>query len=238
MLNPLIEAIFEVRFLPKLNFATELLIAINQVFSDHLSIIHADGLQIPNDLKLQQNDFYYTPSYKINYSSFSLLVADGSIVILKNALDGQYEGWNIFKELPLQILNILKSKNPLDQIQRYSLKYTNLIRNDLSLNDLNFTLKIGETALQDDAKLALKTELHEDNFIIMTDIASHVELRNISDVTGKITDLNGTLLIIDVINNSGIQNPNDAEHEFIRVLDIIHDKVDSIYRTIYNKRGC
>lgn len=92
--------------------------------------------------------------------------------------------------------------------------------------------------MQDDAKLALKTELHEDNFIIMTDIASHVELRNISDVTGKITDLNGTLLIIDVINNSGIQNPNDAEHEFIRVLDIIHDKVDSIYRTIYNKRGC
>lgn len=235
--NPLVEVVFEVRFTPKGNFATELLIAINQVFKDHLSIIHTEGLQIPAEVKLQQHDFYYVPSYKINYPKFSLLVSDGSLVLLKNALDDQYEGWNEFRNIPVQILDILNTKNQLNNIHRYSLKYTNLIRDNLSIDDLNFSLKIGDKLLQKDAKLAFKTEVKEDNFIIMTDIASHVDLQNTSDVNGKVRRLSGTLFIIDIINNTGIQHLEKAKEEFTEVLEVIHSKVDQIYRTIYKKTG-
>ncbi|MDC4627426.1 TIGR04255 family protein, partial [Acinetobacter baumannii] len=57
--SPLIEVVFEVRFKPKNNFATELLIAINQLFGNHISVIHADGLQFPAEIKAQQPDLYY-----------------------------------------------------------------------------------------------------------------------------------------------------------------------------------
>ena len=72
--SPLIEVVFEVRFNPKSNFATELLIAINQNFGQALQIIHADGLHFPAEIKAQQQEFYYIPSYRVNYSSFSLLI--------------------------------------------------------------------------------------------------------------------------------------------------------------------
>jgi uncharacterized protein (TIGR04255 family) len=232
--SPLIEVVFEVRFKPRNNFATELLIAINQVFGDHLSIIHADGLQFPAELKAQQQEFYYVPSYKINYPLFSLLISDGSLVVLKNTLDSQYE-WCDFKKIPLQILDILKSKDKISEIHRFSLKYTNLIQTELALKDLNVSLRIGDKELEESAKLTLKTEVKEGDFISLTDISSHVELENISEITGVLRRLAGTLFIIDVINNRGISNLENVDAEFLEGLEILHNKAKQTYSTIYQK---
>lgn len=232
--SPLIEVVFEVRFKPRNNFATELLIAINQVFGDHLSIIHADGLQFPAELKAQQQEFYYVPSYKINYPLFSLLISDGSLVVLKNTFDSQYE-WCDFKKIPLQILDILKSKDKISEIHRFSLKYTNLIQAELALKDLNVSLRIGDKELEESAKLTLKTEVKEGDFISLTDISSHVELENISEITGELRRLAGTLFIIDVINNRGISNLENVDAEFLEGLEILHNKAKQTYSTIYQK---
>ncbi|MDO7447487.1 TIGR04255 family protein [Acinetobacter baumannii] len=233
--SPLIEVVFEVRFKPKNNFATELLIAINQLFGNHISIIHADGLQFPAEIKAQQPDIYYIPSYKINYPLFSLWVSDGSIVVMKNPLDAEYEGWDKFKSIPQQILYILKLKDKISDIHRFSLKYTNLIPTELALKDLNISLQIGNKDLDESAKLTLKTEVKEGNFISMTDISSHVVLENISDITGELRRISGTLFIIDVINNSGICNLENVDAEFIEGLEILHNKAKQIYATIYQK---
>lgn len=185
--SPLIEVVFEVRFVPKNNFATELLIAINQVFGDHLSIIHADGLQFPAELKAQQQEFYYVPSYRVNYSLFSLWISDGALIVLMNPLDSQYKGWCDFKNSVTNYRNF-KRKDKVNEIQRFSLKYTNLIPTELALKDLNISLKIGNKDLNESEKLSLKTEVKEGDFISITDISSHVELENRSDITGETRD--------------------------------------------------
>lgn len=233
--SPLIEVVFEVRFKPKSNFATELLIAINQNFGNPLEIIHAEGLHFPAEIKAQQQEFYYIPSYRINYSLFSLLISDGSLVVLKNSLDDQYEGWCGFKNTPLQIIEILKEKGKINEIQRFSLKYTNLIPTDSALEDLNIAIKIGDESLHEQAKVTLKTESKDDDIISLMDISSHVELENKSDITGEIRRLSGTLLIIDVIKNSGISNLESVNAEFLEGLEILHDKAKQTYSKIYQK---
>ncbi|ENV98310.1 TIGR04255 family protein [Acinetobacter bereziniae] len=235
--SPLIEVVFEVRFAPKNNFATELLIAINQVFGNHLSIIHADGLQFPAELKAQQQEFYYVPSYRVNYSLFSLWISDGALIVLMNTLDSQYKGWCDFKEIPLQIIEILKRKDKVNEIQRFSLKYTNLIPTELALKDLNISLKIGNKDLNESEKLSLKTEIKEGDFISITDISSHVELENRSDITGETRRLAGTLFIIDVISNKGISGSENVDADFLEGLEILHTKAKQIYSTIYQNKN-
>lgn len=233
--SPLIEVVFEVRFNPKSNFATELLIAINQNFGQPLEIIHADGLHFPAEIKAQQQEFYYIPSYRVNYPLFSLLISDGSLVVLKNSLDAQYDGWDVFKNIPLQIVEILQTKGKISEIHRFSLKYTNLIRTDSVLDDLNISIKIDDENLNDQAKVTLKTESRDKDIISLMDISSHVELENKSDITGEIRRLSGTLLIIDVIKNSGISNLENVKSEFLDGLEILHDKAKQAYSKIYQK---
>lgn len=234
--SPLVEVVFEVRFTPKNNFSTELLIEVNQVFKNHLNIIQADGLKFPADLKSQQQDMYYIPSYRVDYPSFSLLISDGSLIVLKDAVNTTYTGWCDFKSIPTKILGILKEKDKISQIHRFSLKYTNLISSEYSFKDLNFCLKIGDDDLDESTKLTLKTEVKDGNIVTLTDIESHVQLQNISNtenIEGQI--IFGTLFIIDVINNTGIQSLENIDTEFLEVLEILHLKANQTYTKIYNK---
>ncbi|MDX6038048.1 TIGR04255 family protein, partial [Acinetobacter baumannii] len=99
----------------------------------------------------------------------------------------------------------------------------------------NISLQIGNKDLDESAKLTLKTEVKEGNFISITDISSHVELENTSDITGELRRISGTLFIIDVINNSGICKLDNVDAEFIEGLEILHNKAKQIYSTIYQK---
>lgn len=232
---PLVEVVFEVRFKPQSNFATELLIAINQQFNNHVNIIQTDGLQFPAELKKQQHEFYYVPSYRVNFSNFSLLISDGSFVVLKNTFDVEYEGWDIFKNIPKQILNILKFKNKIADIERYSIKYTNLIQDHLNFKNLNLALSIGSTKLDGQTKFSLKTEEQEDEVIIINEVSSHVEMEIFNDITKNKKKLFGVLLVIDIINNRGVKNISEVDKEFVETLEKLHDIATKKYTNIYNQ---
>lgn len=233
--SPLVEVVFEIRFKPQSNFATELLIAINQVITNHLDIIQADGLQFPVEFKTQQPEFYYVPSYKVNYPEFSLLISDGSLVVLKNTVDTPYEGWPSFRNIPRQILEILKVKKKVADIQRYSLKYTNLIKSYQSFNDLNLSLSIGSSQVDSNKKFTLKTEEIEGNVIILNEIASHVNMEVLNDHTKERKAYTGILIVIDIINNQGINNIDEVDDEFTRNLETLHDIAFKKYTSIHKE---
>ncbi len=230
--SPLVEVVFEIRFKPQSNFATELLIAVNQEITNHQEIIQADGLHFPVDIKVQQPEFYYVPSYKVNFPEFSLLISDGSLVVLKNAIDNQYGGWPTFKDIPRQILQILKKKKKVSDIQRYSLKYTNLIQNYQSFKDLNLSLSIGSSQLDSNKKFSVKIEEVEDNIIILNEISSHVNMELLNDLTKERRTFFGVLIVIDIINNQGIKNIEDVDNEFTNNLEILHEIAHKKYISI------
>jgi len=235
--NPLIELVFEIRFTPKEDFATELLIAVNKVFDAYTSIIHEEGLQFPQDLKAQQKEFYYVPSYRIIYPEFFLLISDGSLIILKNTAIEKYKGWETFKDLPLKVLEILKETHKVHEVERFSLKYTNLISKDQTLDKLNLSIKIGNSELKDNGKFSLKTEDRSNHIVVLTDISSSVEIQNVREFNDKPIKLSGTLLIIDVINNIGLKETDikNIDEEFLSSLEYLHHQANQRYSEIFKQ---
>jgi uncharacterized protein (TIGR04255 family) len=230
--SPLVEVVFEIRFKPQSNFATELLIAINQEITNHQDIIQADGLQFPPEFKIKQPEFYYIPSYRVNFPEYSLLISDGSLVVLKNTVDSVYSGWSSFKDIPKQILEILKKKNKVSDIERYSLKYTNLIQNHQSFNDLNLSLSIGSSQLDSYKKFTVKTEEIEGSVVILNEVSSHVNMDVINDLTKERRTFSGILIVIDIINNQGINNIDEVDNEFAQSLERLHDIAYKKYTSI------
>lgn len=233
--SPLVEVVFEIRFKPQSNFATDLLIAVNQFFTNHLNIVQADGLQFPVDLKSQQPDLYYVPSYKVNFPDFSLLISDGSFVVLKHTIDVPYDGWINFRNIPNRILQILKSKNKIGDIQRYSIKYTNLIQNPESFNNLNLSISVGSVKLEKSKKFSLRTEENQGDFVILNDVSSHVDMEVTNDMHNVKRTYSGILLVIDVINTKGIKNINEVDKEFTETLEQLHEIALQKYSNIFNE---
>jgi len=233
--SPLVEVVFEIRFKPQSNFATELLISLNQVFSNHLDIVQQDGLQFPIDLKNQQPDLHYVPSYKVNFPDFSLLISDGSFVVLKHTIDVPYDGWVNFRNIPIRILQILKIKNKIADIQRYSIKYTNLIQDHENFKNLNLTIYLGSEKLEGNKKFSLRTEEKEGNFAILNEVSSHVDMEVSNDIDNTQRVYSGILLVIDIINTQGIKNINDVDNEFSETLDALHEIALQKYSNIFNE---
>lgn len=90
--------------------------------------------------------------------------------------------------------------------------------------------------MQENAKLTLRTEIRDNGFVSLTDISSDVELENISDVSGEVRRLSGALFIIDVINNNGIYDFQNADAEFSEGLEVLHNKANQIYSKIYKEQ--
>lgn len=232
---PLLEVAFEIRFQPENNLATKLLLETNNEFPNSVKVETSEGSKIPEEIKVQQNDLYYVPSYKVVYKDFSLLVSDGSLVILKNYVTGQYQGWKEFKPLVLKVIDILETKNKTSEIQRYSLKYTNLFNEDyLSSDDLSFSVSLGENEFNLEDNFELRTESTDGMYTTMLRASSQVGVRNVCDVDGKETRLTGFLLIIDLIANV----TSFDRHEIEENLEGLHTRVYKEFKNVYpgNKR--
>lgn len=228
--TPLIEVAFEIRFQPENNLATSLLLETTNQFPNAIRVTNSEGSKIPEEVKRQQEDLYYIPSYRVIYRDFSLLISDGSLVILKNFLTGQYESWEQFKPIILSLIVILKAKNKISEVQRYSLKYTNLFDGDCLSNDsLDFAVSLGKKDFSFEDNFEIRTESADDSYITMLRASSQVGVINTCDVDGKVRHLAGFLLVIDLIANTDNFEISDIEAN----LEELHTRVYKEFRNIY-----
>ena len=228
--TPLIEVAFEIRFKPRNNLATELLLETNSEFPNAVKVSNSEGSKIPEEIKARQPELYYMPSYRVVHKDFSLLISDGSLVILKNFLTGQYQGWEYFKPIVLKLVNILEAKNKSSEVQRYSLKYTNLFDEEsLYESKLKFDISLGKQKFNLNDNFELKTESRDKHYVTMLIASSNVGIIYSCDVDGTETRLSGFLLIIDLIANVDsfkVQN-------IARDLEELHTRVYQEFKNIY-----
>lgn len=200
--TPLIEVAFEIRFQPRSSLATELLLKTIETFEKPIRVKNSDGYTIPEETKAEQPELYYVPSYRMVYQDFSILISDGSLVVVKNYLTGQYHGWESFKPEVLELISILENKNKISDVQRYSLKYTNLFNEDfLSSDTLNIDISLGKNKFDFENTFELKTQSINEQYITMLIASSQVAVTNTCDVDGTKINMKGFLLMIDLIVN-------------------------------------
>lgn len=228
--TPLIEVAFEIRFQPENNLATSLLLEANNQFPNALKVTNSEGSKIPEEVKIRQNDLYYVPSYRVIYKDFSLLIADGSLVILKNFLTDQYQGWEEFKPVILNLIRILKTNDKISEVQRYSLKYTNLFDEESLSNDsLDFAVSLGKKDFGFEDNFEIRTESIDEPYVTMLRASSQVGVINTCDVDGQVRQLAGFLLVIDLIVNTDSFKIDNIEVN----LEELHTRVYKEFRNIY-----
>jgi uncharacterized protein (TIGR04255 family) len=124
--DPIIEAVFDVRFESAVPAASEVLSGIlYPLFRSE--VISAERL-IPFDLPPQiveaDPNLKYQPRLRLKGRRYAVLIGDRSLVV---ASSRPYLGWTEFKPAILTILKAVQNAGIIGRIERHSLKYVNLL---------------------------------------------------------------------------------------------------------------
>jgi uncharacterized protein (TIGR04255 family) len=140
--EPLIEAIFEVRFTAALPVSSILPGLMFQGLQGEKVIERLPAAELPQQLRNVDPNLRYAPLVRIRWQPFMILISDQSVGL---ACATPYPGWAAFKPAILKIVEIIGNANVIDLVERFSLKYTNILSPTHGGIDslLDFNLQIG-----------------------------------------------------------------------------------------------
>ncbi|WP_394752480.1 TIGR04255 family protein [Crenothrix sp.] len=174
--EPLLEALLEVRFTCDLSASTILPGLLFGKLDGNKSIEQLSTAQIPTAIREADPNLRFAPVYRLIWKQFHINIGDKSISIGCQSPD--YPGWVEFKKAILDVVDILIGTNIIHSIERYSIKYVNLIPAD-SLEEqaslINCDIAIASHKVSKDA-FQLRVEIHEDNFINIISVMSSAEI--------------------------------------------------------------
>ncbi len=187
--EPLIDVVFEIRFQSSVSASTVL----PGLFFQKLSNPVVERLplaQLPQNIRDANPQFSYAPTELLRAEHYSYMIGDKALAV---GAAIPYQGWNSFKPTILEAVSTLKDSKIVTNIERFSLKYVDLIK-EVSLADqlaaLKLELSVGGNRILKDP-LQLRVEMKLDGFTqvlqCLTNAQAHYE--------GKIT---APGLIIDV----------------------------------------
>jgi uncharacterized protein (TIGR04255 family) len=171
--EPLVEALFEMRFKPKAPASSILPGLVFTKFSGEKKIENLLPLAgLPEQIlaNLVPNG-RYTPLVRIHWNNFMILSSNQSAGL---ACKLPYPGWtNGFKPAILKLADLIGDAAIVDVVERFSLKYTNIIPFELGppRSVVDFTLKIGPHDAATNL-FQIRAELPKDNLISIVQIAA------------------------------------------------------------------
>ena len=169
--EPLLDAIFEVRF----SMITPASNILPGIFFSKLdgekSIERLPAADLPTQMRDAEPNLQYAPVMRIHWKEFVLLISDRSVAV---ACKMPYAGWKKFKNAIIQMVKILDEVEILESIQRYSMKYIDLIPiKNLSeqIASVNINISLGDHKLEKEM-FQFRIEITDDEFINAVQIVS------------------------------------------------------------------
>ena len=98
---------------------------------------------VPEVVRATQPELAFVPLVRLKFKSILVMIGERSITVANPA---PYLGWADFKPLIVEVFTVLLKSNLVSRIDRYSLKYTNVLKENeerIYLTPLNYSLKIG-----------------------------------------------------------------------------------------------
>lgn len=195
--EPLFDAIFELRFTSEMPASSILPGYLFSKLKGEKKIERLPAADLPKQLRDADPNLQFAPMVRIHWNNFLILISDRSVAL---ACKMPYQGWLVFKQAIIDIMNELKQADMIKTIQRYSLKYVDLIQSDKideQVSFINFDVKLGNHRLEKD-NFQLRMEISRDNHIAAINIVSSATITTIEGETKS-----GVIVDIDVINNLG-----------------------------------
>jgi len=221
--EPLLDAVFEIRFSTQVPASSVLPGILFNKLDGKKILEQLPPTQLPKQMRDADPNLRFAPLIRIQWKEYLLLIGDWNVAV---GCKMPYPGWTNFKNAIIQVANILKEVGIIEGIQRYSLKYVDLIPfADLQkqVSSVRLRLNIGDHILSKEVFL-LRIEIPQDDFINVVQLVSSA-LVTAQDKTTK----QGLVVDIDTIRDVGNQQFNDLISGLGNNLDIIHNKNKAIF---------
>ena len=193
--EPIVDAIFEIRFSARTPVAS---ILPGFLFSQ-LGGIRVERLasaDIPENIRNSDPNLRSIATQKVIIDKYYILVGDESLAI---GCQLPYPGWGEFRPTIEKVLNAVSMLSLVMHVQRYSLKYADILPSKDSaeaLSMLDLGIQLGGQKLRDE-RFQLRTELARDAFIHVVTLVSSAQVL----VTAQPSRTSGTIVDIDSVCN-------------------------------------
>ena len=196
--EPLLEALLEVRFSSELPASAVLPGLLFSKLDGSKTIEQLTVAQIPIAIRDADPNLRFAPVSRLIWKQFHINIGDRSISIACQS--SNYPGWIEFKKSIMEVMEILRETAIIKSVERYSVKYVNIIPSDNieeQVSMINFSIKLANHQLVKEA-FQLRIEIHEENLINVVSVLSSAEvvLPNNTIKKGIIIDID-TIFIID-----------------------------------------
>jgi uncharacterized protein (TIGR04255 family) len=213
--EPLIDAVFEVRFtsaFPAGNVLPGLLFV---KLEGDKKIEQLPLSQLPHIMRDADPNLRFAPLSRLDWQQFYINVGDRSVSV---GFKYPYPGWNGFKPAIVEIMNILKDADILKSVERYSLKYVDLLpANDLreQVSFVNFDVTLAGHKLEKEA-FQIRLEIPRGDFTHAVQVVSS------ATATLPTGSKQGLIVDVDTISNQQAISFNELLRGFPDKLEAIH----------------
>lgn len=197
--EPLVDAVFELRFsakVPTLNILPGVIFVKSQD-KEKWKIEHLPLAQVPDAIRQADPNLRNQPLIKIDWGEFFILVGDNSLGV---GCYIPYPGWKKFSAVILSIIQYLDEANIVDKIERYALKYTDLIEGTSlgeQISKINLKLNLGEhTLLKESFSIRVEVPQNDLTHIIQIAAPASGQMRDGTPKTGILVDVD-TICSVD-----------------------------------------
>ncbi len=133
--EPLIEVVFELRFEATAPASTILPGILFQWLGANAKIERLPFADIPKALVDANPQLRYAPLLRFKVDKYAYLISDLSVAV---AADMPYAGWDKFRPVIIKLIDELKKSGIIKSIERYSLKYVDLLEASTLAEQLAF----------------------------------------------------------------------------------------------------
>lgn len=197
--EPLVEAVFEVRFGEPDSVVFENVLP-GILYSELGNISNLERLppaEIPKPIRDSDPNLRYAPFVKLDWEKFVISIGDRSIVV---GCKLPYAGWHNFKSKILRIVKLIDRLGIIRSVERFSVKYVNLVQAPKvsdQLERIRISIEVGEYAIKD-SRISLRYDHQENDILhIITIITGAEGNLNNRKVSGVVVDVDS----IKFVNN-------------------------------------
>lgn len=226
--DPILEAIFELRFQGKVPSLSEILQGVlYPPFKGRFpTVTRTPMASFPPALIEGNPSLRYQPRLELKGEHIGLFLGDHSIIV--NCAK-PYVGWAALRPLILEVLELVKSADIIGDPERMSLKYVNLLEGDsiqVQFSKVRYSASLGRYNLTD-CPTNTRTEIQQDDHVNIVELSAGAIVTTPAGVP-----LNGMLVSVDSIFN----NPPDYWRNFRTHIEKTHGVEKSIFFEILTEQ--
>ncbi|OFZ67518.1 MAG: hypothetical protein A2V79_07265 [Betaproteobacteria bacterium RBG_16_56_24] len=179
--------------------------------------------QIPQVMRDADPNLRFAPLSRLDWGQFYINVGDRIVAV---GFKHPYPGWNSFKPAIIKVMDVLKEAKVIKSVERYSLKYIDLLpatglREQVSF--VNFDVTLAGHKLEDEA-FQIRLEIPRDGFIHAVQVVSSATATLHTGETRQ-----GLIVDVDTIANQQGEAFEDLLSGFSDKLDAIHQANKKVF---------